>query len=145
MQLDSDWKINLEALEKRRLSLMVIKDGRELFRSPKSGMLPLIDLLETERDRLVGTTVVDRVVGGAAAKLLLWQHVKRIDALVASRRAKDLLRHSGVEFNYRELVPRLIDPKTGQPNRFETMCVKYDYPQLFYGALREELLIFKAS
>ena len=145
MNADSDWKINLKALEKPRLTLVVIKDDRELFRSQKRGMLPLIDLLETNMNKLVGTTVVDRVVGVAAAKLLLWQHVKPIDTLVASARACDLLRHSGIELNCQEIVPRIVDHKTRQPSQFEAMSIKYDYPEMFYGALREELLIFKAS
>ena len=142
MHSDSDWKINLQALEKQKLTLMVIKDGTLLFSSGKRGITPLVDLLEANMNDLVGTTVVDRVVGVAAAKLLLWQHVQRIDALFATRPAVDLLRHSGIKLNHRTLVPRLVDPKTGRQDHYEAMSIKYDYPELFYRAVREELLIF---
>jgi hypothetical protein len=145
MQADSDWKINLAALEKQKLTLMVIKDGKVLFRSHKRGIHPLVDLLETSKDNLVGTTVVDRTVGIAAAKLLLWQHVQRIDARIASRRAQELMRHSGIELNCGELVAKLVNRETGELDPYETMSIKHDYPERFYRALCEELLIFKTS
>jgi len=142
MHPDSDWKINLKALEKQKLTLMVVKDGEVLFRSSKRGIMPLVDLIEGNMSNLVGTTVVDRVVGLAAAKLLLWQHVRSIDALIATRPAIDLLRPSGINLNSETAVPKLIDPKTQQQDVYETMSIKHDYPELFYEALRGELLVF---
>lgn len=138
----TDWKISLNALEKQKLTLMVTKDGKVLFRSNKRGVLPLVEMLESNFDNLVGTTVVDRVVGVAAAKLLLWQHVQRIDAVVASRPAKDLLSHSGIILNAREFVTELRDPRTKRACRYEAMAVKHDHPEELYHALRNELLIF---
>jgi iron complex outermembrane receptor protein len=144
-ELNPGWKVNLKNLEKQQLTLMVLKDGQTLFTSGKRGIEPLVDLLETNRDMLIGTTVVDRIVGNAASKLLLWQHVQQIDAKIASRRALGILRHSGIRFNYEELVPELLDSHTGQIDRFELMSIKHDYAELFYRALIEELLIFKSK
>ena len=143
MDQDTDWKINLKALDKQRMTLLMIKDDQVLFTSNRHGMEALVELLAANRDNLVGTTVVDRVVGTAAAKLLLWQHVRRIDALVASRRAVELLRHSGVVFNFKELVPELVDRKTGETDRFELMSVKHDYAESFYQILTQDLLTFR--
>jgi hypothetical protein len=143
MHDDNDWRINLKALAKQKLTLLVIKDGAELFRSSERSVTPLVDLLEANMDQLTGTTVVDRIVGVATAKLLLWQQVRRIDTEVASLQARELLRHSGVVLNYGKLVPRLVDQKSGQPDRYEVLSIRHDHPELFYRALREELLIFK--
>jgi hypothetical protein len=142
MPQELDWKTNLRNLEKQRLSLMVLKDGHVLFRSSKPGMEPLVDLLESNMSNLVGTTVVARSIGISAAKLLLWQHVRRIDALVASRPAEDLLRPSGITVNTRESVDRILDPGQSRPCRYERLGAKHDHPEELYHALRGELLIF---
>jgi len=145
MAQDTDWKVNIKTLEKQRLTLMVLKDGEVLFRSDKPGLMPVVDLLETNMDNLVGTTVVARTVGIALAKLLLWQHVQRIDTVRVTRRAQALLSRSGIKLNCARLTEELIESETGQPDRYEAMCIKHDHPELFYQALREELLIFKPT
>jgi len=142
MSQKPDWKVNLRNLEKQKLTLMVTKDGHELFRSNKPGMEPLVELLESNMDNLVGTTVIARVLGLAAAKLLLWQHVMEIDALVVSRSAQDLLRPSGIVINTLVLAPQISEPRTKRPCRYEALAVKYDHPEELYHALRGELLIF---
>jgi hypothetical protein len=144
MAPEADWKADLRDLEKHKLSILVRYDGKTLFRSDKPGMEPLVELLEANMNNLVGTTVIVRSLGIAAAKLLLWQHVMRIDALVASRPAEDLLRPSGIAVNVRRSVERITDPKTHQPCRYETLGVKFDHPEELYSALRSELLIFPA-
>jgi hypothetical protein len=145
MTQDPDWKVNLRTLEKQRLTLMVLKDSEVLFRSGKPGLLPVVDLLESSMDNLVGTTVVTRTVGIAVAKLMLWQHVQQIDSVQATRRAHDLLSRSGIRLHAEKLTEELIESGTGQPDRFEAMSIKYDHPELLYDALREELLIFKPA
>jgi len=142
MSQEPDWKTNLRSLEKQKLTLMAIKDGHVLFHSNRPGMEPLVELLESNMNNLVGTTVVARVLGLAAAKLLLWQHVMRIDALAASRPAQDLLRPSGITVNAQVPVPRIHEPGKKLPCRFERLAVKYDHPEEFYHFLRNEVLIF---
>jgi hypothetical protein len=142
MSQEPDWKVNLRNLEKQKLTLMVVKDGHVFFQSSKPGMEPLVDLLESNMNNLVGTTVVARVLGLAAAKLLLWQHVMRIDALAASRPAQDLLRPSGIVVNARVSVHLIHEPGKKVPCRFEKLAVKYDHPEEFYHFLRNEILIF---
>jgi hypothetical protein len=142
MHPDSDWQTNLKALEKQKLTLMVIKDDTVLFKSNKRGIMPLVDLLENNMNNLVGTTVVDRIVGIAVAKLLLWQHVRNIEAQIATRPAIDLLRPSGIKLSYETAVPKLVDPTTRGQDTWEAMSIKHDYPELFYEALRGELLVF---
>ena len=145
MKQEPDWKVNLRTLEKQKLAVLVQHDGHTLFRSDKPGMEPLVELLESNMNNLVGTTVVARVLGLAAAKLLLWQHVMRIDSMAASRPAEDLLRPSGIAVNVQKSVDRIADPKTHQPCRYESLGVKYDHPEELYHALRSELLIFAAK
>jgi hypothetical protein len=142
MSQEPDWKVNLRNLEKQKLTLMVIKDGHVLFQSNKPGMEPLVELLESNMNNLVGTTVVARVLGLAAAKLLLWQHVMRIDSMAASRPAEDLLRPSGIVVNAQVSAPNIYEPGNKLPCRVEKLAVKYDHPEEFYHFLRNEVLIF---
>jgi hypothetical protein len=142
MSQEPDWKTNLRSLEKQKLALMVVKDGQVLFQSDKPGLEPLVELLESNMNNLVGATVVARVLGLAAARLLLWQNVMRIDALAVSRPAQDLLRPSGIAVNAEASLPCIPEPGKTVPCRFEKLARKYDHPEEFYHFLRNELLVF---
>ena len=52
MDQDTDWRINLKALDKQRVTLMVIKDGQVLFTSGKHGMEALVELMATNPRRI---------------------------------------------------------------------------------------------
>ncbi len=86
--------------------------GRELvFSSDRHWLHPLLDLeqhlesegaLSDEELRLV-----DRVVGRAAALLMVHIGVDRVHAGVLSRRAQPVLERFGVVYSYDELVERV--------------------------------------
>jgi imidazolonepropionase-like amidohydrolase len=74
----------------------------------------LYALLREDSDFLKGASVADKVVGKAAAALMILGEVGELHADVVSRPALDLFADSGVRVSYGTAVPHIINrTKTG--------------------------------
>jgi hypothetical protein len=83
----------LEELEKRELSLLIYRGGEVVFSSVSGGIKPLLDAINTiGRDGLRGTLVADKIVGRAAALLVIYMVASEVYASLISTSAKELLR-----------------------------------------------------
>lgn len=119
------------------LSLSLQNDGKS-FTSDSSGISPLLSLLATSPDLLLGASVSDKVVGRAAAMLFTLGKVKEIYAEVISQPALDVLEKHGIPIEYNTLVP-LIRNRSGEglcPMESSVMFV--DSPERAYEILTSE-------
>lgn len=87
----------------------VITDGKTVRTFTRRGVADLYELLENDAEFLRGASVADKVVGKGAAALMILGGVKRLYADVISEEAMALLRDSGMEVSYGELVPHIIN------------------------------------
>lgn len=84
----------------------------ELRTFRRQSVADLFDLVTAEPDFLCGSSVADRVIGRGAALLLVKGRVREVYACVISSGALDVLRNAGIETEYGELVPNIIN-RTG--------------------------------
>lgn len=77
----------------------------------KKGVRDLEDLLDHEPDTLKGAVVADKVIGKAAAGLLVVGGVTEVYAEVISRLALPLLQKAGIGYTYSLLVDRIVIPQ----------------------------------
>lgn len=91
-------------------SFIAFLDDREIFRSSKPWLHPLLDLrsfLETNKSE--GTlTTYDRVVGRASALLSAGLGVRKISTRTVSTRAIQVLEHYSIELEAEETVDRIL-------------------------------------
>ena len=76
-------------------------DGSLAFTSTENGVRPLMERI----DSLRGIYVADKVIGKAAACVMIFHGVAACHGLVMSEAAAKLLGESGVPFSYGEMVP----------------------------------------
>lgn len=77
------------------------------FHNP--GVKDLFLLLETRPKSLEGACVADRVIGRGAALLLVLGRVKKVYAKLISEPAIQVLQDAGIEFDYDQSVPNIIN------------------------------------
>ncbi len=85
-----DLEIAKSLLERKDLSLVVIRDGEVVKESKGKGILPLFELVEQEIS-LKGAVLADKIIGRAAAFLILNSKLKAIYARVISKGGLKLL------------------------------------------------------
>lgn len=105
-------------------SLEVLADGQLIFSSDRRWLYPLLDLhaFLVAHPRPAGELVaVDRVVGKAAAMIMVHLGVRQVRAGTMSRLALAFLEGRRVPLSYQRLVPRILC-------RTETLLEEVDDP-----------------
>lgn len=80
-----------------------------LLTSEKRGIVPLLEHLEA--GRLRDAFVADKIIGKAAAMLLILGGAKGVYGEVMSEKAKELLLAAGIETAFGSLTPHIINRK----------------------------------
>jgi len=100
----------ISILHREGCSLVVRSKTCEVTSYHKKGVRDLIWLLDNEPERLYKARIADKVIGKAAAGLLIQGGVAEVYADVMSRLALPLLDASGINYSYGELVDRIVIP-----------------------------------
>ena len=105
----------MDLLEQAKKSLtessatFVMIRGGKTFSSEMRGVAPILDLLREDPDALEDGVVADKVIGKAAALLLMYGRIKALYTKVISSHALNVLKDSRIEVVYDKLVPYVIN------------------------------------
>ena len=83
----------------------VICKGDEIHTFTQRGVADLYDLIKTNPDLLYAASVADKVIGKAAASLMIIGNVKEIYADIISQAAIDILSDTNIKLSYKEKIP----------------------------------------
>lgn len=100
----------------------VIANGGSLRSFDRRGVADLYHLLTTEPEALKGASVADKVVGKGAAALLVAGEVEALYTDVISRPAFDMLSCAGVDVDYGQVVPHIINRSGTDWCPLELLC-----------------------
>jgi len=136
---------NLESfislLDQQGLSLLILKGGEVIYSSREEGMLPLLEVIDRLGLRaLVDSTVVDRIVGRAAALLISYFRAKEVYTKLLSRRAIEILEKHGIAYTAEKVVDTVRNKDDTDICPFEKMVLSIDNPQEGYRKLKNELI-----
>lgn len=118
-------------------TLLLYKNHKILFSNMGENLEPLVELnnfISRYVQNREGLLVHDRVVGKAAAVLLLKIGIKRVKADTLSEAARIVLEENNIEYEYKKLVSRIN-------NRLEEAIESIDNPEDVYNYLIANRLI----
>ena len=125
-------------LHAERCSCVICKDGRmRTFR--ERGVKDLYRLLKEEPEFLRGAFVADKVVGKAAASLMILGGISGLHADVASEPAMSLLKRCGDDAECTECVPHVINRSGTDWCPLEKRCFGLETPQECLASIEEFL------
>ena len=135
----------LQVLEETGNSLMIFKEGQLIFESNLGGIRPHLKAINELGKKLEGTLMVDKILGRAAAFLVIYSKAAEAITAVVSSPGKAVLEKYGVKFSYGEEVPH-IKMKNGVIYcPFESMVQGIEDPVEAYQAIVAKMESFKAS
>jgi iron complex outermembrane receptor protein/vitamin B12 transporter len=123
----------------------VIGKGSEVRTFVRQGVVDLFDLYGQEPAFLDGAFVADKVVGKAAAALILLGEVKAVYAGIISEPALDLFRNSGVAVEYGRKVPFIENLRKTGWCPLEAACYGINTLEEIYSAIQNLLAKTKQS
>lgn len=102
---------------------LVVACGSDVHAFDGRGVSDLLRLLEEKSALLPGASLADKVVGKAAAALMVLAKVREVYAEVISQPAFDLLSASGIQTSYGVLVPHIVNRAGTGLCPLETRCM----------------------
>ncbi len=134
--------INL--LQSEQCSCVIRKgDTIRIFR--KRGVQDLYRLLKDDPDFLKGAFVADKVVGKAAAALMILGGVEELFTFTVSRLARDLFDRSAVKLGFAQEVPHIINRAGTGWCPMESRCRDLDTPEACFSQVEEFLNTMKEN
>jgi hypothetical protein len=133
----------LNKLEKTGNSLMIYKNNELIFESDLSGIRPHLKAINELSNELVGSLMVDKILGRAAAFLVVYSKASEAIAAVVSSPGRQVVEKFGVKLGFREEVAH-IKMKNGVIYcPFESMVQGIYDPKEAYEAIVEKMSKFK--
>jgi len=111
-----------------------------LLISEKRGILPMIEWLEEDPECLRGASVADKIVGRAAAMLMVYGGVCEVYASVISNGALDLLKENGIECRFSNTTIAISNRRGDGICPMEKAVAPIKEPQKAYETLKAIVL-----
>jgi hypothetical protein len=125
----------LDRLRGGELTLLVERGGRLIFASDRPGIKSLYRAVHEHLELFEGSDVADKVVGIAAAYLLVYARVGRVYAQVCGKDAQRVLKEAGIQVETESLVKQ-IDDDPREPYPMEALAREAGGPARFVEELR---------
>jgi len=104
-----------EILKKGNYTFVLTKKGQLLKTSYERGILPMLRIIKEDEQALCNAIVADKVIGRAAAFLLIKYKVKAVYADKISEKAREVLDNNSIFYQFGESVPFIKNrDQTGQ-------------------------------
>ena len=129
-------KVRIDAGE---ASIIVIKEGQQVYETQGNGVAPLLRIVQTDKDILKGATVVDRIVGKAAATVFTLCGAKEVYALTLSKAGKAYLEKHGIAVDCGSCIEMIENRQRNGMCPFENAVKNIEDPEEAYKAISETL------
>lgn len=125
----------IELLHRDKCSCVIANGEIRMFR--QRGVADLYELLSREPEFLQGSSIADKVIGKAAAALMILGGVKEIYADVISEPALALLRETAVKVSFGQAVDHIINRTQTGWCPLETICYPIKSAQELLPLIRQ--------
>lgn len=126
----------IDTLHREKCSCVILKNNEmTVFRGP--GISDLLRLLKTVPDELKGAFVADKVVGKAAAALLILGEVDGVHADLISESALKLLRLHHIQVAFAEQIEVILNRTKDDVCPMEKICLEETEPKACYERIIE--------
>jgi len=115
-------------LFEKGLSLVVVKNGKLLFKSKSHGVRDLLAMIREIGELTEGASLADNIVGRAAALLCVYSKITSVYGTTMSEGAIPILKKSGIRCEYGTLVPRILNREKNGICPFENAVLGIENP-----------------
>lgn len=128
-----------QLLRDRNVKVAAAKGGRLIGWAAGDGIRPLLDLAEQLGEEMRGAGIADRVIGRAAAFVLIAAGAAGVHGETLSREAVALLERAGIAVTGEHVVPHILRPDGAGPCVMEQQVRDVEDPAEALARLRRFL------
>ena len=128
-----------KSLLKSTDSTLCVVSGDDVFTSHERGVKPLLHLLTEKKGFLKDASVADKVIGKAAALLMVLGEIKEVHTLIISEPAIKVFEKHNIPCFYDKKVDRIINRTGDGLCPMETLCINVEEPQEAFEKILEKI------
>ena len=129
-----------KSLLKSTDSTIAVVSVDDVFTSHERGVKPLLHLLTEKKGFLKGASVADKVIGKAAALLMVLGEIKEVHTLIISEPAIKVFENHNIPCFYDKKVDRIVNRTGDGLCPMESLCLDVEEPQEAFMAITNKLL-----
>ena len=118
-----------DILLKENHTIVIYKSDASVVVSDDRGVAPLMKLLKDNKEQLRDSMIADKVIGKAAALLMVYAGVKEVFTPTISVPAVEVFEKHDVKITYDKVVERIINRKGDGLCPMETLCLNVENPE----------------
>ena len=99
----------IAAVKGGKASAMVVKDNQVVAQASGKGIMPLLEIYDNQPNALADGSLIDKVIGRAAAFVAIDGKVRTVYGDVMSKEALNLLQQHHIPATYGQLVPQILN------------------------------------
>lgn len=111
----------------------------DIFTSQERGVKPLLHLLSEKKGFLKGASVADKVIGKAAALLMVLGEIKEVHTLVISEPAIKVFEKYNIPCFYDKKVDRIVNRTGDGLCPMESLCLDVEEPKEAFTKIKEKV------
>jgi len=134
-----------ERIKTGKAACVLMHGGVIVGEASGMGVKPILQFLENEPDLLKGADAADKVIGKAAAILLVLGGVQYVYGEIMSEAGRDFLKSHGVACSCGRLVARITSRDGTGMCPLEMSVADIDDPQAGYKAIKETIAVLMAK
>ena len=128
-----------KSLLKSTDSTIAVVSVDDVYTSQERGVKPLLHLLTEKKGFLKGASVADKVIGKAAALLMVLGEIKEVHTLIISEPAIKVFEKYNISCFYDKKVDRIINRTGDGLCPMETLCLDVDNPAEAFQKIIEKI------
>lgn len=132
----------IEILISENLTCVVEQDGI-LYRESNNGIVPMLNFVD--QGVLRNALVADKVIGKAAAMMMVLGGVQKVSTDVISEYAYTYFQDHGIPVTYKKKVPYIINRKKNGMCPMEECVMNIEDPKQAYTALCQKVEALKTA
>ena len=129
-----------KSLLKSTDSTIAVVSVDDVYTSQERGVKPLLHLLTEKKGFLKGASVADKVIGKAAALLMVLGEIKEVHTLIISEPAIKVFEKYNIPCFYDKKVDRIVNRTGDGLCPMESLCLDVEEPQEAFMAITNKLL-----
>lgn len=129
----------IDILKEEQVSCVIYRSEQEVRKSEAIGIKPLMVELRKDKSAFEGCVIADKVVGKAAALMVVLGGAEAVFGRIISKDAMTILERYGICYEYEEIVPYIENrTKTGRCPMEETVLA-IDDPKTAFVELEKTI------
>jgi hypothetical protein len=120
-------------LKNKQYTFVAVSKGKIIKTSHERGVIPMLEIIRDYQNILAETVIADKIIGKAAALLLVGYKVKQIYAEILSQQAKEVLDQYSMFYQYGKYVDYIQNRSKNGQCPMEKLTQRINDPQIAYS------------